>query len=64
MASIGDIVYNGNWIQYPLNHRTFVQLVILRSQTAVYFTGFKLFRCTLETFGNVSYFDSLKKVNK
>lgn len=53
--SIGEIVYNEiKWYQLPLSLRKRFCLIILRSQKPVHFTGFKIIRCTLETFSAVS----------
>lgn len=54
IGNIGDIVYNGNWPKYPLDYRKYVLFMILRSQRPLYFMGFKMIRCTLENFTNVS----------
>lgn len=56
VASVGDIVYDGNWSKYPLVYRKYILLMILRSETAAHFTGFKLVRCNLETFTKVRSF--------
>lgn len=53
VASIGDIVYNGNWPEYPPIYRKYVLLMILRSQQPTRFTGLKMVYCTLENFTKV-----------
>lgn len=54
ISSIGDLVYNSNWIEYPPQLRKYAILIIARSQEPVYFWGLNLFRCTLHGFGFVS----------
>lgn len=54
VSSIGNIAYNGNWTLYPPVYRKYVLLIILRSQSTAEFMGYKLIRCNLETFSNVS----------
>lgn len=56
IASIGDIAYNGNWIEYPIGYRKYIRLMIQRSECTAVFTGFKIFRCNLQTFVMVSTF--------
>lgn len=53
ISSIGQIVYNSNWEDLTPKMRTNLLLVIVRSQKPMYFTGFDLILCTLETFGTV-----------
>lgn len=55
VESIGEIAYDGNWAEYPLICRKYVLLMILRSQRPVYFTGFKIVSCNLETFVRVRF---------
>lgn len=54
VSSVGDIAYCSNWYEYPIHLQKYVTLVIVRSQEPMYFTGFNLIRCTVETFGKVS----------
>lgn len=56
VASIGDVAYNGNWMEYPIIYRKYILLMIIRSDCTPLFTGFKLFRCNLETFAKVRSF--------
>lgn len=52
---IGDVAYTDlSWYQLPPNLRKRVWMIMLRSQSPVYFTGFKLIRCTLEVYSSVS----------
>lgn len=55
VASVGDIVYNENWTQYPPVYRKCVLLMILRSQFPVDFKGFEVVRCSLKTFSKVRF---------
>lgn len=54
MNEIGDTLYNSNWYTYPDEVKKFMIIVIARSQKTIYFTGFKMVRCTLEVFMRVS----------
>lgn len=56
VSDISEIAYNGNWPQYPLIYRKYVQSIILRSQSSTTLMGYKLVHCDLETFGKVSKF--------
>lgn len=51
--SLGDIAYEMDWFEYPPEIHKFFILIIARSQIPADFTGFKLIRCTLETFVQV-----------
>lgn len=53
IASIGDIAYDSNWIDYPLNLQKFITVIVTRSQRPVYFSGLNLVPCTMETYGKV-----------
>lgn len=55
IASIGSVIYESMWYEYGLNLRKFTILIISRSHQPVYFTGFNLVRCTLESFLVVFY---------
>lgn len=63
IASISDIIYNGNWLKYPLDYQKHVLLMLLRSQRPVYFMGFKMVRCTWENFTSVSSEMSYNRLN-
>lgn len=55
MSHIADVVYNdSNWPDLPLDVRGYITLLMARSQVTLYFTGFTIVRCTLETFMRVS----------
>lgn len=54
IASIGHILYNLNWLDYPLDIQKSIICIILRSQEPAYFTGLGMLRCTLQVFGDVS----------
>lgn len=53
VANVGNVVYNSRWYEFPLTVRKSIILILIRSQSPVYFTGFKLIRCTLESFMQV-----------
>lgn len=53
MTTIPRYVYDVNWYEYPLELREYCQIVLMRSQQPFYFTGFKVIKCTLETFTKV-----------
>lgn len=54
IQSIGDQMYNTEWIRYPVEYCRFVQLTISRSQRSLYFHGFGLINCDLVTFSKVT----------
>lgn len=54
LLSIPDTIYNMNWHDYSSELRTFIQITMQYSQKPLYFTGFKMIRCSLETFARVS----------
>lgn len=58
VSSVGDVAYCSNWYEYPTHLQKYVTLVIVRSQQPMYFTGFNLIRCSIETFGKVNQFFS------
>ncbi|XP_055304812.1 odorant receptor 67a-like [Sitodiplosis mosellana] len=55
MVSIGRIAYEVNWYDSPVVWQKYLILIISRSQQKVYFTGFNLITCTLETFAKVTF---------
>lgn len=55
ISSLGDVVYNSNWYEYPIELRKNFVLIISRSQTPIEFTGLGLIYCTLNSFGKVSF---------
>lgn len=54
LTSIGNIAFNSNWYRYPSRIQRHSVLLIARSQKPIYFSGFKMVRCTLESFAKVS----------
>lgn len=56
IGEIGDAAYDTNWYYFSPEQKKFISLVIIRAQDPVYFTGLGLVNCTLEVFGDVSYF--------
>lgn len=54
VLAIGNVIYDLNWIDYPVNMRKYIILLIARSQQPIIFSGLYLFPCTLEVFGLVS----------
>lgn len=51
---VADIAYLTIWYDYPLPLQPFVMLMMARAQKPKLITGFKMTRCTLESFKNVS----------
>lgn len=49
-----NVVYDLNWIDYPVRMRKYIILLIARSQQPIIFSGLFLFPCSLEVFGLVS----------
>lgn len=55
IRSIDLTVYNANWLDYPLDLRKYIILVITQSQSKINFNGFSLISCSLEAFAKVLY---------
>lgn len=53
LTNTANTIYNSNWYTYPIYIRKYFLLILARSQIPVYFTGFKIVRCSLETFKKV-----------
>lgn len=53
VADISAQLYHSHWIVYPRELQFYVMMGIARAQNEVFFTGFKIVRCTLQTFGKV-----------
>lgn len=55
---IGDVVYNLLWYEkhFQATERSFVLMVIYRSQQAIQIKGLGLFSCSLETFLAVRFY--------
>lgn len=67
IASIGNLVYESNWPEYPPELRKYAVLTIFRSQQPTNFTGLGVIHCTLEAFLKVSISSShshLKALSK
>lgn len=58
ISAIGDITYEMNWFECPMEIQRRVLLMIERSQEPIHFSGFNLMRCTLEALAKV--WNSLK----
>lgn len=58
VANIGNSACYSKYYEYPLKMRKYLILIMVRSQSPVYFTGLKLIRCTLEVFMKVRLYDS------
>lgn len=54
ITSIGDIVYESNWFDYPAELRKYNIYIIIRSQEPILFTGLKIIKCSKEVFLKVS----------
>lgn len=50
IKGIRDVAYSFDWCQYPLDLRKYFILIMSRSQKPLYFTGFGMVRCTLQTY--------------
>lgn len=56
-SDIGNIVYQSEWYRLSPKLQKYLQLVIKRSQRPVFLHGFKIIRCSMETFSKVgTYF--------
>lgn len=56
LKSLGQIAYDSNWYDYPLDCRLSIVLIILRSQKPACFSGYIIYS-TLETFAQVKFND-------
>lgn len=52
-ASIDEICYRTAWYSFSPEIQKCLPLIIGRAQQAIYFSGFKLAQCSLETFAKV-----------
>lgn len=57
-AAIGDIAYDLNWFEYPVEMQKYVILIIGRTSKRDEFSGLGLIPCSMEMFGKVSIFPS------
>lgn len=53
LFDIGDIFYNVDWFQLPVNQQRFLVLPIQRSQRELRLQGLGLFDCSLAIFSSV-----------
>lgn len=53
IMSIDMAIYDSLWYNYSLDLRKYTILILARSQQPVFFTGFNLIRCNLESFALV-----------
>lgn len=51
---IADAAYKSGWYEYPNECQKYLILIMARSQTPFYLTGFKLYKCSLISFTSVS----------
>lgn len=52
-SDIGNYVYQSNWYELSPKLQKYFQMIIKRSQIPVYLHGFKIVRCSMETFSKV-----------
>lgn len=62
IAEIGDVVYSLDWYRLPKQLKKCQMLIIGRSQRSVYFMGYKMVRCTLESFMTVRFLTGTKNL--
>lgn len=53
VRSVDNMVYNADWLDYPVVLRKYIILIIAQSRSTGYFDGFGLISCTLEAFAKV-----------
>lgn len=53
IRSLNRTVYNANWVDYPIDLRKHIILIIAQSQSDITFNGFGILSCNLEIFGKV-----------
>lgn len=53
LSMFGTVAFESKWYNYPIELRSYLILMIRRSQKSFYFNGFKIIRCDLETFARV-----------
>lgn len=53
---VADFAYNSHFYKYPLDLRIFTLFMIHRSQRPFIITGYKITRCSLESYGRVRIF--------
>lgn len=64
---VADFTYHSLFYKYPLDLRIFTLLFITRSQRPFYITGYKLTKCSLESYAKVSakcFFLKIKQISK
>lgn len=54
VSSISDMIYDSQWIDYPLELRKLILLMIMRAKKPMYFHGLKIVPCSLSVFLQVS----------
>lgn len=55
ISTIRYTVYDLDWYDFPSKLQKYFILIIAQTQETLYFTGFKLIRCTLSNFGMVNF---------
>lgn len=53
-SSTTDILYGSNWYEFPQQLRSYVPMMLARSQTKIIFTGFGIVGCNLNKFLKVN----------
>lgn len=53
VSAIGDIAYDLNWFEHPVELQKYVILMIARANERIAFSGLQFITCSMETFGKV-----------
>lgn len=53
IETIGDITYDSNWFNHPVEMQKYFIMIISRSHKPTHFTGLHLIPCSLEELGKV-----------
>lgn len=53
VSAIGDIAYDLNWFEHPVEMQKYMILTIARSNKRIEFSGLHLIPCSMEMFGKV-----------
>lgn len=54
VMSIGDVIYNSNWYEFPRGIAKYPILIMAHAQNPIRFTGYVFFYCNLEIYGQVT----------
>lgn len=53
IGNTGFTAYGSNWFDLPIHLQKYIVLMVVRAQQTLYFTGFDIIYCTMETLGKV-----------